>query len=245
MEKFDRIVLNIPHSAPLNGVFNDELGAWPYNAEFINHSLLGHCDLFTDYLFNSKKNPRIYAVIAEYSRFVVDMERLIDDPLESIGQGIIYTKYESFHRNTIDVEVHTRLMDLWQNYQMRLYAKLVECSEPLLIDCHSFSSIEAPNINICIGYNEDSSKPDDATLQHVVALFESANYNVGINQPYSNSITPLSNKKRDGSPLYKSFMIEVNKKVYMDEYTHTIKDDSMHAIKLMNVLQSMYTSLLK
>jgi N-formylglutamate amidohydrolase len=245
MEKYDRIVLNIPHSAVLNGVFNDELGRWPYNAEFINNSLLEHCDLFTDYIFNSEKNAKIYAVIAEYSRFVVDMERLVDDPLESIGQGIVYTQYESFRRNEMDLDTHARLMNLWQDYQMRLYSKLVESSEPLLIDCHSFSSKESPNIDICIGYNEDSSKPDDVTIQHVVALFESANYKVGINQPYSNSIIPLSNKRSDGTPLAKSFMIEVNKKVYMDEYTHTIKNDSMHAIKLMDTLHSLYFSLLK
>jgi N-formylglutamate amidohydrolase len=245
MEKFDRIVLNIPHSAALHGVFNEALGAWPYNAGFINDAVLEHCDLFTDFIFNSTKNPRIFAVIAEYSRFVVDMERLIDDPLENSGQGIVYTQYESFKRNELEANTRIRLMNLWQDYQRCLYDKLVVSADPLLIDCHSFSSKEAPNIDICIGYNEDSSKPDDATIQHVFTLFEKQNYKVGINQPYSNSITPRSNKRDDGTPLSKSFMIEVNKKVYMDEYTHTIKDDSAHAAKLMDTLHSLYNSLLK
>ena len=41
--------------------------------------------------------------------------------------------------------------------------------------------------------------------------FEKAGYNVGINSPYSNSLTPPSEYE------YKSFMIEVNKSIYLDK----------------------------
>lgn len=80
-------------------------------------------------------------------------------------------------------------------------------SESLLIDCHSFPEDLAPDVDICIGFNEDWSKPDDEMLELVVSHF-SSHYNVEINNPYSNSLTP------DCGFHYKSLMIELNKKIY-------------------------------
>lgn len=59
----------------------------------------------------------------------------------------------------------------------------------MLIDCHSFPSNEA-DIDICIGYNEDWSKPNDFTLNLVRDTFKNAGYSVVFNKPYSNSISP-------------------------------------------------------
>lgn len=86
----------------------------------------------------------------------------------------------------------------------------------MLFDCHSFSG-EAGEVDICIGYNEDWSKPDMSTLELVVNLFEENGYTVGINNPYSNSETP-------NCPfVYQSMMLEVNKRVYMEEESLRLK----------------------
>ena len=75
------------------------------------------------------------------------------------------------------------------------------------------------DVDICVGYNEDWSKPDRGTLEWVVNLFEDNGYKVGINEPYSNSETP------DCTFKYQSMMLEVNKKAYMDERTLRIRND--------------------
>ncbi len=50
-----------------------------------------------------------------------------------------------------------------------------------------------------------------------VCLFEDNGYKVGINEPYSNSETP------DCPFAYKSMMLEVNKKVYMEDGSLLLK----------------------
>ena len=67
------------------------------------------------------------------------------------------------------------------------------------------------DVDICIGFNEDWSKPCKETIEFTVNLFEENGYKVGINNPYSNSETP------DCPFLYQSMMLEVNKKAYMDD----------------------------
>lgn len=89
----------------------------------------------------------------------------------------------------------------------------------LLIDCHSFSSIpnllnsNPPDIDICIGYNDDDTCPNKVVIGNIVHYFESLGYKVGMNEPFSNS-------KTFSVPIkYHSAMIEVNKRLYMDELT--------------------------
>ena len=106
------------------------------------------------------------------------------------------------------------LLNLWHQHQQRLRDNL--CEDALLLDCHSFPS-EAGEVDICIGYNEDWSKPDASTLSLMVNLFEENGYTVGINNPYSNSETP------DCPFVYQSLMLEVNKRAYMEEGSLRLK----------------------
>lgn len=108
------------------------------------------------------------------------------------------------------------LLNLWYNHQERLRNNL--CPEALLLDCHSFPS-EMSDIDICIGYNEDWSKPNKETIELAVNLFEDCGYKVGINEPYSNSETP------ECPFTYQSMMLEVNKKVYMEDGTLFLKNN--------------------
>jgi len=80
----------------------------------------------------------------------------------------------------------------------------------LLLDCHSFPSYMG-DVDICIGYNDDWSKPASQTIEYAVNLFEENGFSVGLNYPYSNSETP------ECPFTYHSMMLEVNKRVYMEE----------------------------
>lgn len=111
-----------------------------------------------------------------------------------------------------------RILDAVERQRlMGIYAAYIQGFElgdgDLLVDCHSFPSDLAGN-SICIGFNEDSSKPDNAVLEMIATTFRCSGFeDVRSNEPYSNSLTPVR-------PItYHSVMIEVNKKAYMDEQT--------------------------
>lgn len=152
--QYKRIVLNEPH-ASIEGLYDSNLSFWKIDERFINKVVLKWTDWHTDYLFHGFCNNRIKTVRFPYSRFIVDAERLWDDPLESEGQGIIYRQFYGYHRNVPESSEHL-LLSLWQWHQERLRKNLRP--DALLLDCHSFPS-ELGDVDICIGYNEDWSKP--------------------------------------------------------------------------------------
>ena len=176
--KYKRIVLNEPH-ASIEGLYDNHLSYWNIDERFINDIVLKWTDWHTDYLFHGFLNENVRAVRFPYSRFIVDAERLWDDPLEQYGQGIVYKQFDGYTR-TIPEEGEKRLLSLWQWHQRKLRANL--CEGALLLDCHSFPR-EMSDMDICIGYNEDWSKPQKEIIELAVNLFEDSGYKVGINNP--------------------------------------------------------------
>ena len=211
---YKRIVLNEPH-ASLEGLYDSQLSFWNIDEHFINDIVLKWTDWHTDYLFHGYGSENIRTVRFPYSRFIVDAERLWDDPLERQGQGIVYKQFEDYLR-MVPKENEKRLRGLWHWHQQRLRDSL--CEDALLLDCHSFPS-EMGDVDICIGFNEDWSKPDKKTIEMAVDLFAENGYKVGINEPYSNSETP------DCPFQYQSMMLEVNKRTYMVEDTLHLKNN--------------------
>ena len=125
----------------------------------------------------------------------------------SIGQGILYRQFGRFSR-TIPTEAEKPLHGLWHSHQRCLRSALASGSSPLLLDCHSFPA-RMSDVDICIGFNEDWSKPDTRTIEYAVNWFEDNGFKVGINTPYSNSIAP------ECSFRYHFMMLEINKKAYL------------------------------
>ena len=221
---FDRIVLNIPHSSSL----------FPYGKECwdkgLHEKIVRWTDWFTDELFIANI-PGVFPVVYPYSRFFCDVERLLNDPLETIGQGIVYKEFEGLRRNlnTLDTDA---IMDTYYAHIFKLRESIKE--NTLLIDCHSFPS-DLSMIEVCIGFNDDWSRPDNSIIEQTVSHFEGAGYIVGINKPYSNSISP------ECSTVYSSMMIEVNKKVYL---TRDLACNLAKTRYLAHTIQSLYSALL-
>ena len=143
-----------------------------------------------------------------FSRFFCDVERLENDPLESIGHGIVYTDFGECHRNIGDAESKRLHEEFYRAFTERLRSNLQPSA--FLLDCHSFPS-DLSEVDVCIGYNEDWSRPEDEILFQTKAIFESLGFKTGLNHPYSNSISPVM-------PFtYPSMMIELNKRTYMRE----------------------------
>lgn len=226
---FKSIILHIPHaSSNFDFAHQEQLeSVWCSQAEPL-------IDWYTDILFTpSDHDERIIPLVFDTCRTLVDVERMCYDPLESKGLGI--TAYSLLCgvnvRESKDEDI--RYMKKYLDHQYRLAHILVENHDSLLIDCHSFSSrptILQPDVSrnqdvdICIGFNEDTTRPSDAILALVEDHFKERGYKVAINVPFSNSKTVETPAK------YISLMIEVNKALYMDEDTLE-KKESFELIK--------------
>lgn len=223
------IVLNIPHSS-INGLYDSRFGKWTKNPQFINDIVNKWTDWFTDYLF-IENDLNIKSVVFPYSRFVCDVERLENDTMED--QGIVYTSFDGYKRDLNNEQIDN-IKQLWKSHQ----ENLIKCinKDTILIDCHSFPS-EIENVDICIGYNDDWSF-DEKIVNIIKTEFETMGYSVALNKPFSNSITPKTNFD------YKSVMIEVNKRVYMNENTLTLNPNVRQWMRWSGTLNSIYNNLL-
>lgn len=216
---YKRIVLNEPH-ASMEGLYDADKSYWQIDADFLNNVVIKWTDWHTNYLFHGVYDRRIKTVRFPYSRFIVDAERLWNDPMESIGQGIVYKEFEAYRR-TVPADSEQNLLQLWQWHQQRLSDALQE--DALLLDCHSFPE-ELSDVDICIGYNEDWSKPSKEAIEMAVNHFMDNGYKVGVNYPYSNSETP------DCNFHYHSLMLEVNKKTYLKSGSIHLQNDRLRDI---------------
>jgi N-formylglutamate amidohydrolase len=204
MSKPNKILLNIPHTS-VNGIFDRELGGWQRNAFFINDCVMKLTDWYVDMLFATDR-PQVSAVAFPYSRFVCDAERLENDAMEAVGQGIIYTVYEGYKREPRSEEQREKIMGLWHEHQSKLVTE-IEDGSTVLLDCHSFTG-GIRDCDICIGFNDDWSF-DPAVVYGIERIFKKSGYSTAINSPHSNSITPKTDKR------YSSVMIDINKRVYL------------------------------
>ena len=118
-------------------------------------------------------------------------------------------------------------MQQYHNHIDILRSKITE--NTLLIDCHSFPS-EIADVDICIGFNEDWSKPPISLIDFIQNYFKENGYSIGINYPFSNSISPKTHF------TYHSFMIELNKRIYLNENNLTCNENANKIKELINQL---------
>lgn len=204
MERIERIVLHIPHASP---VLPFGRSGWE---EGIEREMVRWTDWHTDWLFasSSRLDSRIVAVAYPFSRFFCDAERLEEDPLEAVGQGRVYRRFGVLERTVPEDELEFALRS-YGEHRERLVKALSDCGPgTLLVDCHSFPE-DLSDVDVCIGVNDDWSRPDDALIQRAVWHFTSRGYSTRVNEPYSISVSPETGFR------YASLMIEVNKRTYL------------------------------
>ena len=240
-KKYNHLLLHIPHSSVVFPV-ETKFGFKDLNDE---KKLL--VDYFTDELFVPCFQTRnIHSVVFPFCRLYCDVERMVNDPLEHEGLGISYRKKVCSGCLPFEERCFSTLKEAF-DYYVDFYAlvskKLFGLGEStLLIDCHSFSALPnllnsaPPDIDICIGFNDDETCPDKVIIGNIVQYFKSLGYKVGMNEPFSNS-------KTFNVPMhYHSVMIEVNKGLYMDE--NTLKKSEGFE-KLKQDIQSLYRLIIK
>lgn len=208
-------VLHIPHSST-----NTSLeGFKVLNQKLLESDFSKWTDIYTDELFDVGEGVVSTTVVRfDYSRFVCDVERLRQDPLEKEGRGIAYTHtFGGIFNRPVDEAHLKQVMTLYNEHHLRLDSA-IKHEHTIIIDCHSFPHTSAEDPMFCIGFNNDFSNPGDKTINAVVDYLKNAGYSVGLNTPFSNSMvaeTPIP---------HKSLMIEVNKDFYLDEFWGKCED---------------------
>ncbi len=210
--KYGNILLHIPHSSTS---FPEDSG---HSFEDLDAEERLLIDYYTDELFVPERtSEHIVPMVFPYCRLFCDVERLAKDPLESKGLGISYHRIDDQR-----IRIFSNLPSafrLYADFHAMVSSTLVGLLKPLIIDCHSFSNVpnllnsQVTDIDICIGYNEDETHPDDVLIGTLIHHFKSCGYKVGLNAPFSNSKTFAVPSD------YHSVMIEVNKRIYMNEQT--------------------------
>ena len=191
--------------------------------------------LMTDHLtldlFKSAASDNDVILEFPVSRIVLDPERFLDDQKEvmnKVGMGVVYKKTADGNRlrkNITDLEKQS----LIDKYYIPHHDKLNELAENALnegevqiIDCHSFPSKplkyefnqELNRPDICIGTN--NLDKDKMLVEYLKRHIELKGYSVDINKPFSGSILPSKHMDND---RISSIMIEVNRKIYLNEKT--------------------------
>ncbi len=222
------VVMHIPHSS--RRVPAEERQAILVDDTELNGELLRMTDAYTDELFPITP-VEAGRVIFPLSRLVCDVERFPSDenePMAARGMGVIYTRTSmgGVLRAQPDPTDRQKCLDRWYwPHHSKLEHLVKDVAERsgvcLIVDCHSFPSVAlpyeldqaSPRADICIG--TDSFHTPWAVRDAIVAAAEADGYSVAVDAPFSGALVPLSSYRKDHRIL--SVMIEVNRRLYMEE----------------------------
>lgn len=244
---YNKIILHIPHSSDNFGCIEPWCLAY---GKIWREKSMDLIDWYTDRLFVPERATEdIIPIVFPFCRTACDVERMSHDPLEEKGLGIINRELLRSADGTFDIfekGFEKSLLKIYLEHQHKLATLLVDNPGAILIDCHSFSSgpttllpdaTSNKEVDICIGFNDDFTKPEKSDIDGIADCFRNNGFKVSFNSPFSNS------KTVDTPANYRSLMIEVNKSLYMDEATLTIKEEAF--LHLKHILESVYRLILK
>lgn len=184
-------------------------------------------DAHTDDLFDSEDDDRL---VFNVSRLVVDPERFeadADEPMAARGMGVLYTRTHEGRPLRSEPDREELLSRFYHPHHDALndWARwaLEEHKRCLILDCHSFPSRPLPcdvdqrkkRPQICLG--TDPFHTPDWLRDAAVAAFESEEFTVTVDAPYSGSMVPGAYYRKDARVM--SILIEVNRALFMDERT--------------------------
>jgi N-formylglutamate amidohydrolase len=244
------IICNVPHSGT---VIPEEFnGDFVLTQKDLEEEVLYMADNHTNTLYGELLSISS-CIVSKISRVVVDIERFQneeDEPMSKVGMSALYTRTSSGDvlRN-ISIDNKVVLEKIYKEYHdsftQLVSSSLLKNNKAIIIDCHSFPSVprvyepeqDMNRPDICIG-TDDFHTPKELVeiLKHT---FEKLGYSVNINTPFSGSIVPLNYYKKDERVI--SVMIEVNRKLYMNEETYQKNNNFTQVSK--DVSRSVITSL--
>lgn len=219
------LILHLPHSSVV--VPPDVRAEMLLDDQELAREILLITDRYTDELFVREGAVR---VVSSWSRLVCDPERFRDDtdePMAVHGMGAIYAK--TSHGKVMRALSAERREEMMRRFYDPHHALLTEETARvldaegrcLIVDCHSFPSLAlpfeadtvSPRPDICIG---TSGFHTPAALAELVERYVAGRgLSTRRDFPFAGTITPMRFYGRE--PRVRSVMIEVNRKLYMDE----------------------------
>lgn len=221
-----QIILHIPHSKTEIPFYDG------FNMDYIEDETKLLVDHHTDKIFYI---PNVESLIFEYNRIFCDVERLDDEdePLFDSGRGFYYTKTDDgkdlrILNDEVKREIKNNFYDKHHNKLIDMVEERLEkFGSALIIDCHSFNDSPLNSDldktenrpDICLGV--DDFHTPNWMVSRLKSFFEHNNFSVKINSPYSGTIIPLKYYNKDKNVM--GIMIEVNKKLYLDDENKIIE----------------------
>lgn len=227
------LVLHIPHSR--TAVPPDIRPQLCPDETALAREILRITDHHTEALFGDlSRSLGATAVVFPVSRLVVDPERFEDDALEPmarIGMGVIYmttSDGEALRSAPPTPPERSALLErFYRPHHSGLEATVRDALEVrrrcLVIDCHSFPARPLPyemdqdpdRPDICLGTDEFHTPPP--LLGVARQAFEAQGLRVAVNRPFAGALVPMKFHRKDAR--VSALMIEVNRRLYMDEAT--------------------------
>jgi N-formylglutamate deformylase len=224
------LIANIPHSS--TSIPNHIRTSLLLNDDELHQELLRMTDRYTDELFSRVTTVGGTCLVYGVSRLVVDPERFEDDAEENMskkGMGVIYTKTSDGQplRNSVTNMERKQLLDAYYRpYHKRFHEEvqrfLDRFNTCMIIDCHSFPSAPLPfedaskkRPDICIGTSDFHTS--STLIDSIMNYCEKNNMTIAINEPFAGTYVPMKFYEKDRRVF--SVMIEVNRRLYLDEMT--------------------------
>lgn len=220
------IVCNVPHAGTV--VPEEFKKDFVLGGEDLNQEVSYMADKYTDSLYGELLYVSSF-IMSKISRIVVDIERFKneeDEPMSKVGMSAFYTRTSSGGSlRTISEGDRDALEKIYDEYHASftelVTSTLLKNNRAIIVDCHSFPSIprvyesdkKSNRLDICLGVDEYHTPHELVDI--LKYNFETFGYSVGINTPFAGSIVPLEFYQKDKRVI--SVMIEVNRKLYMNE----------------------------
>ena len=225
------MIFHIPHSSKY--IPAEERAAIILSDDELARELIVMTDFCADELFLPCMKTGDEAIVFPVSRLVLDPERFIDDekePMSDVGMGVVYTRtsQKTPLRTSLEQSEKERFISTYyEPHHQRLNEaarkELKREGRALIIDCHSFPSMPLPyeedpdpdSPDICIGSDPYHTPPE--MVQSITDMAEKLHLSVKENSPFAGSMVPSKFYEKD--KRVQSIMIEINRKLYMDEAT--------------------------
>jgi N-formylglutamate amidohydrolase len=225
------MIFHIPHASP--HIPPGQRSKITLTDEQLAEELLKITDRFTDELFGCHAAAGDSVVVHSVSRLIVDPERFLDDekePLAKAGMGVVYTRTSGGASMRVPPSAGARglLVDTYYRPHHRRFSDAVDAElkrdgRAVILDCHSFPSKPLPfeldqnpdRPDICIGA-DDYHTPREIlnALEH---HSRAEGFSFAVNRPFAGSIVPMAHYLTNRR--VRSVMIEVNRRLYLDEKT--------------------------
>jgi N-formylglutamate deformylase len=168
-------------------------------------------------------------IVFPISRLICDVERFPDDaeePMAARGMGAVYTATStgSYLRATLSDVDRERIITQWyRQHHAKLTSAVAREGVCLVVDCHSFPAHPLPHEpdqdpqrpDICIGI--DPFHTPAGLPKAIARKVGEQGLTVAVDKPFAGALVPAKHYQKDRR--VSSIMIEVNRRMYMNELT--------------------------